>query len=139
MGMEEAGRKIWITGAKLVMATDDMVVKRALCKGNSKSLELFNLVLRFKILEILYECTILVTHVAGSRMIQQGTDRISRGDMSSGVSVGKSMLKHCPWKKSAMMAEPKIIDELNINSKLFYDLDVKPVRGTDTCFTICKK
>ena len=76
------------------MATDNIIVERAIYKGDSSSEKLFDLVLRFKKLEITYGCNILVTHVAGTRMISQGIDRILRGDLSQGVSVGEEMLKH---------------------------------------------
>ena len=64
--MEEAGKKGWLQGAVVILATDNSVVKRALYKGNSTSKKLFDLVLRFKAVELKYGCEILVTHVAGT-------------------------------------------------------------------------
>ena len=86
-GMEDAGHKGWLRGASVLLATDNSVVERALYKGNSTSKKLFKLVLRFKSLELEYGCKILVTHVAGTRMISQGTDGISRGRLNQGVGV----------------------------------------------------
>ena len=94
------------------MATDNVIVERAIYKGNSSSEKLFDLVLRFKKLEIIYGCSILVTHVAGTRMILQGTDGISRGDLYQGVSVGEEILNHCPWGKTALQADPKLLNKV---------------------------
>ena len=41
-------------------------------------------------------------HVAGSRMISQGTDDVSRGEMASGVMRGAAMLLFVPLHLSAM-------------------------------------
>ena len=78
-GMEESGKKGWLNGSIVVLATDNIVVERALYKGNSSSKILFGLVLRLKDLELTYGCKILATHVAGTCMISQGNDGISRG------------------------------------------------------------
>ena len=65
--MEEAGRKGWLVGANVIMETDNIIVERAIFKGNSSTKKLFDLVLRFKQLEIKYGCKILVTQVEGTR------------------------------------------------------------------------
>ena len=44
----------------------------------------------------------MVTHVAGKRMMAQGTDGLSRGHMREGISLGKAMDLFCPWGKSAL-------------------------------------
>ena len=40
-------------------------------------------------------------HVAGTRMIEQGTDGLSRGEVLEGVMKGNSMLKYIPLNRSA--------------------------------------
>ena len=65
-----------------------------------------------KDLELTYGCKILVTHVAGTIMITQGTDGILHGQMNLGVTCGENMLKHCPWSKSAINTHPKLLREL---------------------------
>ena len=61
-----------------------------------------------------------MTHVAGTRMIRQGTDGISCGWMNQGVSLGENMLRHCPWDKTALDAAPNLLEEVKhlINSPL---------------------
>ena len=76
-GMEDAGKRGWLQGSIVLLATDNKVVERALFKGNSSSKKLFDSVLRLKGLQLVYSCKILVTHVSGSCMIVQGTDGIS--------------------------------------------------------------
>ena len=49
-----------------------------------------------------------VTHVAGTRMIDQGTDRVSRGTLREVVALGDHMLEHCPWGNSETEVEPKL-------------------------------
>ena len=63
-------------------------------------------------MELEYGCKILVTHVAGTRMISQGTDGISRGRLNQGVGVGEHMLAHCPWGVSALEASPNLLNEV---------------------------
>ena len=43
-----------------------------------------------------------VIHVAGTRMIDQGTDALSRGDLHEGVMVGRNMFYFVPLHKSAI-------------------------------------
>jgi hypothetical protein len=43
-----------------------------------------------------------VVHVAGSRMVVQGTDGLSRSDFSSGVMSGQHMLQFVPLHLTAL-------------------------------------
>ena len=45
--MEDAGSKGWLMGATVLFATDNEVAERAIYKGNSTDLKLFNLVVCF--------------------------------------------------------------------------------------------
>ena len=75
--MEKAGKQGWLAGTTVMLATDNKVAERALYKGNSSDQKLFKLVVRMRKLELKYGCQLNVTHVAGTRMIAQGTDGIS--------------------------------------------------------------
>ena len=101
----DAGR---LKDAYVIMATDNSTVESALHKGNSSSEKLFGLITRFKALELKSGSKFLVTHVSGNRMQVQGTDGISRGSLREGVSLGKSMLRFCPWSKSALERSPEL-------------------------------
>mmetsp|Transcript_8221 Transcript_8221/g.11747 ORF Transcript_8221/g.11747 Transcript_8221/m.11747 type:complete len:104 (+) Transcript_8221:242-553(+) len=51
---------------------------------------------------------IYVAHVSGKRMIVQGTDSVSRGQLREGVSIGKAMFSYCPWTYSALDQFPTL-------------------------------
>ena len=110
--MEDAGKKGWLKGATVLLATDNEVAERDIYKGNSTDLKLFNLVVRIRTLELQYGCSLLVTHVAVTRMIMHGTDGISRGVLNQGVAVGRFMLEHCPWGHSALTSSPLLVSAI---------------------------
>ena len=83
----------------LIMATDNSTVESALYKGNSSSEKLFDLIIRFRTLELRTGSRFIVTHVPGERMKAQGTDGLSRGHMREGVSLGECMEQFCRWEK----------------------------------------
>ena len=95
----ESGR---LEGAELFLFTDNSTVEAALHKGNSGSPKLFSLVVRLKKLEMQAGAKILVCHVAGKRMIAQGTDGVSRGQLKEGVSTGAEMLDFIPLNETAI-------------------------------------
>ena len=64
---------------EVFICTDNEVTEKAFYKGSSKSPKLFELVLRLRILQQFANFKLHVVHVAGSRMIKQGTDGLSRG------------------------------------------------------------
>jgi len=53
--------------------------------------------------------TFHLVHVAGSRMIAQGTDGISRGCLSEGVMSGATMLSFVPLHLSALDRHPDML------------------------------
>jgi hypothetical protein len=79
-------------GTELFLFTNNFVTERAFHQGTSSSKTLFELVLRLHRLEMEGKLFIHLIWVAGTRMIAQGTDGASRGDLSNGVMSGKDML-----------------------------------------------
>ena len=77
-------------------------------KGSSSSPELYKLMVRLYKLPMKFLCSINVIHVAGTRMIAQGTDGLSRGDLLEGVLKGHSMLSFVPLHKSAVERQPSL-------------------------------
>lgn len=92
----------------VIMATDNSTVEAALYKGNSSNERLFDLIIRFRTLELRTGSRFIVTYIPGDRMKAQGTDGLSRGHMREGVSLGECMEQFCPWGKSAPQREPKL-------------------------------
>ena len=88
--------------ALLFICTDNSTVEGAVTKGNSPSEHLFELVVDLKSDQMRYEFMTYVIHVSGNRMIRQGTDGVSRGDMSQALSVDKPIRELIPIDVSAL-------------------------------------
>ncbi len=69
-----------------------MTAKGCFFHGGSSSKLLHELVLRLRKTEMEYDVTLHVVHVAGSRMIAQGTDGLSWGIFLEGVMREEDML-----------------------------------------------
>ena len=94
----------------IILATDNSTVEGCLYKGNSPSMKLYDLVVRLRALELRTGSFILVTHVAGKRMVAQGTDGVSRGSLREGVCLGDAMTAYCPWGKSPTQRSPLLLE-----------------------------
>jgi hypothetical protein len=106
--LEEEADNGNLEGAEIYMCTDNSTVEAALYKGNSSSQKLFDLVLRVRVLEMTKGVRITVSHVSGKRMMAEGTDGTSRGQLREGVSVGECMLGFIPWNVSALDRSPSL-------------------------------
>ena len=82
-------------------------------KGSSTSEVLNELVLRLRKIEMDYGMTIFLVHFAGTRMISQGTDGLSRGSLLEGVLAGQDMLSFINISKSATDRYQHILDYIN--------------------------
>ena len=88
-------------GTELWLFTDNAVSESAFNKGSSKSKLLHELCARVRKAEMAYSLQVQVVWIAGTRMISQGTDGLSRGDLTSGVMAGDAFLSHIPFNKGA--------------------------------------
>jgi len=95
-------QKSALRGMEVFLFTDNSVAEGAFYKGTSSSKKLFNLVRRLRHLEMFGGCAIHIVHIAGSRMISQGTDGLSRGDVNEGVMQGRQMLSFVPLNQSCL-------------------------------------
>jgi hypothetical protein len=68
-----------LPNTELFVFTDNAAAEGAFYKGNSPSRLLFELILRLRLIDMQGQLKLHVIHVAGSRMIEQGTDGLSRG------------------------------------------------------------
>jgi hypothetical protein len=59
-----------------------------------------------------YSLRLHVVHVAGQRMIAQGTDGLSRGDLDMGVMEGASMFSFLPLHLGALERFPQLLEWL---------------------------
>jgi hypothetical protein len=98
-----------LQGCEVFMFTDNSTAESAFFRGTSSSELLFNLVLRLRKLELDHQCLIHIVHVAGTRMIGQGSDGLSRGNLTEGVMTGQSMLSYVPLGKTALERTPSLL------------------------------
>jgi hypothetical protein len=89
--------------------TDNSSAEGCFYKGNSPSRTLCSLILRLRVLEMSGQIRLHMTHVAGTRMIRQGTDGLSRGNYSSGFMAGESMLSFVPLHLGALDRSPFLL------------------------------
>ena len=97
IGLEDSAKKGKLKkGCEVFIVTDNFITERVFENGSSKSKKLHDLVVRLRKLEMQGYIFVRVIWVAGTRMIRQGTDSLSRGDLCSGVMAGDPFLDHIP-------------------------------------------
>jgi hypothetical protein len=100
--LEEVGRDGQLVGVEIFLMTDNSTAERAYYKGTSSSKLLHELVHRLRRLELEEGCIIHLIHVAGTRMIEQGTDGLSRGNLGEGVMKGAPITSFIPLHLTAL-------------------------------------
>jgi hypothetical protein len=108
--MEEEGADGGLLETEVFMFTDNATVEACSTKGSSSSPKLLDLVIRLKAMTTAYGVKIHIYHVAGTRMIAQGTDGVSRGYLATGVMAGEAMSSFIPIYKSALERAPMFIE-----------------------------
>ena len=99
-----------LTGRELFFFTDNSTAEHIARKGSSTSPILFQLVVRLYKMGMKFKCDIKFIHVSGKRMIAQGTDGLSRGDLLEGVMKGHSILDFVPLNETALERSPQLGD-----------------------------
>jgi len=99
--LEEAYHDTHLQNCEVHLFTDNSTAEGAYYHGNSPSRLLFDLVLRLRQLEMHGNLILHLTHVAGTRMVSQGTDGLSRGLTTGGVMIHQHMLQFVPLHLSA--------------------------------------
>jgi hypothetical protein len=100
--LESAQNDGLLENTELFMFTDNSTTKSAVFKGTSASRILFELVLRLQNLQMHGQMILHVIHISGRRMIAQGMDGLSRGNLHEGVFKGGSFLEHSPSHLNAV-------------------------------------
>jgi hypothetical protein len=111
--LEEEAEGGELTNTRVYFFTDNAVAEAAIYKGTSKSRKLLALVIRLKVLEVKYSIQLIVCHVAGTRMIAEGGDGVSRGLLNEGVMAGEDILSFIPLHLSAIERCPTLLVWLN--------------------------
>ena len=91
------------------MFTDNSTVESCASRGTSSSPKLLSLVIRLQGLMTRSDMKIHIFHVAGTRMIAQGTDGVSRGYLGQGVMAGETMVAHIPIHITATERSPNLV------------------------------
>jgi hypothetical protein len=89
-------------GCEIFLFTDNFVAERAYFRGTASTKLLFDLVLRLRVLQMKGDIFLHLIWCAGTRMIMQGADGLSRGNLDNGVMVGRHMLEYVPIHLSAL-------------------------------------
>jgi hypothetical protein len=98
-----------LSESEIFIFTDNSTSEAAFWnKGSSQSPLLFKLVLRLQKLEMKYNIILHVVHVAGKRMIDQGTDGLSRADHSTRAVTGRDIRHWVPLNKGALERSPSL-------------------------------
>jgi len=100
-----------LRNSEVFVFTDNSTAEAAYFKGTSSSQMLLDLLLRVKCIQTHCEVVIHFVHVAGKRMISQGTDGLSRGLCAEGAMGGKDFLSYVPLHLSALEREPEGLRE----------------------------
>jgi hypothetical protein len=98
-----------LVGAEVYVFTDNFTAEAAFYKGNTSSKTLFDLVLRLRTVEMSGLIQLQVIHVAGTCMISQGINGLSRRCLTKGVLTGASMLSYIPLNLSAVSRHPSLL------------------------------
>ena len=137
--LERSGVNGELRGNEIFVFTDNPTAESIAAKGSSSSPLLFELVTRFYKLSMKFLCSINIILVSGTRMIAQGTDGLSRGDLLEGVLNGEKMMSFIPLHISALEREPALRDWIltwagagrDKNNLKFFEPEDWFVRGHD--------
>ncbi len=99
---------------ELFLFTDNSVAEGAFFRGTSSNPKLFSLILRLRALEMHHSLRIHVVHISGKRMIMQGTDGLSRGDLNAGIMRGENMLTFVPLHRGALDRSPDLLQWIQL-------------------------
>ena len=107
--LEAEAKECHLTCSEVFMFTDNSTVESCSIKGSSSSPKLLGLVMRLRALTTLYGVKVHIFHVAGTRMIAQGTDGVSRGFLGEGIMSGESMVSFIPIHLPATDRSPDFL------------------------------
>ena len=95
-----------LADAEVYMFTNDSTVESCALRGSSFSKKLLSLINRLHGLMTWCGVKIHIFHVAGTRMIAQGTDDVLRGYLGQGLMAVDSMMAHIPVHIPAVERSP---------------------------------
>jgi hypothetical protein len=98
-----------LSGTEVWILTDNEVTERAWYSGTSSSKSLFDIMLELRHEQLRGNFVLHVVHLAGTRMMFEGTDALSRGEVHAQDLMDKDCHK-VPLDVGAIEREPKLKD-----------------------------
>jgi hypothetical protein len=98
-----------LIGGEVYIFTDNFTAESAFYKGNTSSKALFALVLHLRSAEMVGLIQLHVIHVAGTRMLSQGTDGLLSGCLTEGIMSCTPMLSFIPLHLSVLDHQPLLL------------------------------
>jgi hypothetical protein len=95
-----------LEGCEVFLYTDNQTAEGAYCQGTVKSRALFELIAVLYKLQMEFDFILHVIWIAGTRMIQQGTDGVLRGEENGLATCGLSLGRMGPLPLSAKERSP---------------------------------
>eukprot|EP00957_Ditylum_brightwellii_P157355 11976441-Ditylum_brightwellii.AAC.1 len=87
--LEDEGLGGMLEGVEVFIFTYNTAAEEAFYKGTLSSRHLYDQILQLNKMQLQHGCKIHIIHVAGTWMIAQGTDALSRGNLDEGVMKGQ--------------------------------------------------
>ena len=104
--LREESKDGGLRGVEVFLFMDNSTAEGAFFNELSMSRKLFELVLSLREMEIAQGAKIYFIHVSGKQMIEQGTDGLSRGQLTEGVMRGISMQSFIPLNENVLERSP---------------------------------
>jgi hypothetical protein len=108
--VEEEAKEGYLKGGELWLFTINATAEGCFFRGGSSSKLLHKLVLCLRKTELEYDFALHVVHVAGTRMIAQGTDGLSWGIFLEGVVRGEDILFFVDLSRTAIERHPGVLE-----------------------------
>ncbi len=108
--VEEEANKGHLRSRELWLFTNNSTAENCSFQGGSSFKLLDELVLQLRKAKLEHKFTLHVVHVAGTRMIAQGTDGLSRGISPQGVVQGEDMLSFVDLAWTVIERHPRVLD-----------------------------
>jgi hypothetical protein len=108
--LEDEAKSGGLDNCEVFMFTDNSTVESCTDRGTSSSPKLLELVVGLRLLASRTGIKLHVFHIAGTRMIAQGTDSVSRGCLAAGIMNRSSMSSFIPIHLTAEERSPGLLE-----------------------------
>jgi hypothetical protein len=103
-----------IKGAEIFLFTDNHAAEGTYYRGTSPSRALFDLVVTIFKLQMKYDLVLHVIWITGTRMIQQGTDGLSRVEEMGPATQGLSLVGVVPLHLGVLEQSSQVLEWIHI-------------------------